>query len=98
MAGSGESARGRHGHPGPGRPGGRDALAGARDAGRPEPHGLPLRGVLMGSNPNTPLAAPATTPQRWPALAMTGAFAATLLAGLGGVVFDTLRSPGTPPA
>lgn len=51
----------------------------------------------MGSHATTPPAAPAATPRRWPALAMTGAFAATLLAGLGGVAFDTLRSPGTPP-
>lgn len=52
----------------------------------------------MKSNATTPLATPDAMPWRWPALAMTVAFAATLLAGLAGVAFTALRSPGTPPS
>lgn len=51
----------------------------------------------MGSHATTPPAAPATRPRRWPALTVTLGFAATLLTGLGGVAFDTLHGPGTPP-
>jgi hypothetical protein len=51
----------------------------------------------MESNATTPLAAPTARPRRWPALTMTAAFAATLLAGVAGVAFNAMRSPGTPP-